>query len=91
MIASTLEAFSSGVIGPATEIKLLLKPWEVRFSLIHCPVHIWQGTLDTQVPITHAKVYAKLIPGSELKIVEGEEHHSLIRSYAELILNNLEK
>lgn len=89
IIGSTIEAFKDGVAGPAGEMTLLFREWGFDLENINCPFTIWQGTLDKQVPISHAEIYAKLIPGAQLKLVDGEGHHSLIRHYAEDILRAL--
>lgn len=89
IIDSTIEAFKNGVAGPAKEMKLLFKTWGFDLENIKCPVTIWQGTLDRQAPLSHAEIYAKLIPGAQLKLVEGEGHHSLIRHHGKEILRTL--
>lgn len=88
IINSTIEAFRSGVSGSAYEMKLLFKPWGFDLENIKFPITIWQGTLDTQAPISHAKIYANLISGSQLKIVENEGHHSLLKNHIEEILRS---
>lgn len=47
---------------------------------------IWQETLDSQAPMSHAKIYATFSPGAQLKIIENEGHHSLIRNHINQIL-----
>ncbi len=89
IINCTLEAFKNGVAGPAQEMKLLFKPWGFDLEHIKCPVTVWQGTLDRQVPLSHAKLYAKLIPNAQLNIIENEGHNSLIRGYGEEILRGV--
>jgi pimeloyl-ACP methyl ester carboxylesterase len=80
IINSTIEAFRNGVAGPAHEMKLLINPWGFDLENVKYPITIWQGALDTQVPISHAKIYANLIPGAQLKIIENEGHHSLLKN-----------
>lgn len=89
IINSTIEAFRNGASGPAYEMRLLFKPWEFDLENIKFPMTIWQGTLDTQVPLSHAKIYANLIPDSHLKIVENEGHHSLLKNHIEEILRGV--
>lgn len=81
LINSTLEAFRDGVVGAAQEMKLLFNPWGFDLKNITVPITIWQGSLDSQAPMSHAKIYAKLIPGAQLKIIEGEGHLSLIKNH----------
>lgn len=89
IINSTLEAFRNGIAGPAQEMSLLLNPWGFKLEDIHCPTTIWHGRLDTQVPLSHANIYANLIPHAQLNIFDNEGHHSLIRNYSEKILKSV--
>jgi len=89
IIGSTIEAFKNGVSGPTKEMKLLFRAWGFDLENIKCPVTIWQGDLDRQAPYSHAEIYTKLIPNAQLKLVEGEGHHSLIRHHGEEILRTM--
>ncbi len=87
--AGTIEAFKNGIAGPAQEIRLLLKPWGFELEQITCPVTVWYGALDIQAPISHAHIYADLIPGAKLKVIENEGHHSLLKNHIEEILRGV--
>lgn len=89
LINSTLEAFRNGVAGPALEMKILLNSWGFELKNINFPVSIWHGALDTQVPISNGKLYAKLIQQSTLKIFEKDGHHSIIKNHFGEILKTL--
>lgn len=89
IIDGTIEAFKNGIVGPSYEMKLLVNRWGFDLAKIACPVTIWHGRLDTQVPISHANIFANLIPGAELKIFENEGHHSLIKNHIEKIMRSL--
>jgi pimeloyl-ACP methyl ester carboxylesterase len=84
----TLEAFKKGVAGSAQEMQLLFKPWGFDLTQVHYPLVIWQGTLDPQVPLSHAEIYANSIPRAQLKLIENEGHHSLINNHIEAILKS---
>lgn len=81
-------AFRQGVAGPAYEMKLLAKPWGFDLEKIKCPISIWWGTLDIQTPMSHANIYANLIPGEQLKIIKDEGHLSLIKGHFDKIIDN---
>ncbi len=85
----TLEAFKQGLAGPAQEMRLFVHPWGFDLADITCPVTIWHGVLDKQVPVSHAKIYERLLPNVSLNIIEDEGHHSLIRNQSEKILGFL--
>lgn len=89
LINSTIEAFRSGVAGPAYEMKLLANPWGFDLKNIKYPITIWQGTLDMQIPMSHAKIYANLVADSQLKIIENEGHLSLVKNHIEEILRGV--
>lgn len=87
LINSTVEAFRNGVAGPAYEMKLLLiRSWGFNLEKIEFPITIWQGALDTQAPLSHAKIYANSIPHAKLEIVENEGHLSLLKNKLKEIL-----
>ena len=89
LIKSTIEAFRSGVAGPAYEIKLLANPWGFDLKNIKYPITIWQGTVDRQVPMSHAKIYENLVAGAQLKIIENEGHLSLLKNNIEEIMRGV--
>jgi pimeloyl-ACP methyl ester carboxylesterase len=89
IINSVIEAFRNGVTGPADEMKLLFKPWGFDLENVRYPITIWQGTLDKQVPVSHAKIYANLIPGAQLKMIANEGHHSLLHNHIDAILRGV--
>ena len=89
LINSTTEAFRNGIAGPAYETNLLFNPWEFELENLKCPITIWQGDLDAQAPMSHAKIYANLVPGAQLKIIENEGHLSLLQNHIEEILRGV--
>ena len=89
LIKSSLEAFRDGVGGPACELKILFKPWGFDLKDINFPIIIWHGALDTQAPISHAKIYANSITGSQLKIIENEGHLSVLINHIEEIFSDV--
>jgi len=89
LINSTMEAFRNGVAGPAYEMKLLANPWGFDLKNIKYPITVWQGTLDRQAPLSHAKIYAKWVAGAQLKIIENEGHLSLLKNHIEEILRSV--
>lgn len=89
LINSTIEAFRGGVAGPAYEMKLLANPWGFSLKNIKYPITVWQGDLDMQVPMSHAKIYANLVVGAQLKIVENEGHLSLLNNHIEEVMRDV--
>ncbi len=89
IIDSTLEAFRNGIAGPSDEMKLLFKSWGFELEKIKYPIKIWHGTLDSQSPISHAKLYVNTVAGAKLNIIENEGHHSLLRNNLKRILKSI--
>ena len=55
-----------------------LKPWGFSPSDIHSPVQIWAGDADVIAPTSHARWLHQKIAGSELCILEGKDHNSVV-------------
>lgn len=88
IIDSTIEAFRNGIAGPAHEMNLIFNPWGFNLQDVTYPITIWQGTLDTQAPMSHAKVYANSLPFAKLNIIENEGHLSLLENDINEILRS---
>ncbi|MFI4955705.1 MAG: alpha/beta fold hydrolase [Gammaproteobacteria bacterium] len=89
LIESTLEAFHNGVAGPAFEMNLVTNPWGFNLSDIQFPVSIWHGAEDTQVPISHGRLYSRQMKKSTFHEVKNEGHHSLILNHFDEIIRSL--
>jgi pimeloyl-ACP methyl ester carboxylesterase len=87
--AMLLEPFKHGVAGAAQEFQLIVRPWGFNLPNIKCPVTIWQGGLDKQVPLAHAKIYTKLIPNAKFTFFKQEGHLSLLVNHGEEILRSV--
>ena len=83
------EPFKHGVVGAAQEFQLIVRPWEFDLANIKCPVTIWQGGLDKQVPLAHAKLYTKLIPNAKFIFLKQEGHLSLLVNHGDEILHSV--
>lgn len=89
MILAATEAFRQGVAGPAREFQLILNSWGFDLRKITCPVTIWQGRLDSQVPVSHAEIYKRLLPNSELKLSDEDAHLSMLCHHVEEIFESV--
>jgi len=56
------------------DMALGYRDWEFRVEDIEVPVHIWHGGLDRNVPISHGRLMAKMIPNATLHECPGEGH-----------------
>ena len=58
----------------AQDFALFARPWRFRLEDIAVPVHIWQGDVDANVPVSHGKGLAARIPKATLHLCPGEGH-----------------
>ena len=91
LAAGLMEAFRHGIAGASQDMQLTAKPWGFDLANIKlkCPVTIWHGGLDNQVPAMHAELYAKLIPNATLTFFKHEGHLSLLTNKGEDILRSI--
>ena len=91
LAARMRETFRNGISGSSQEMRLLINPWGFDLTKIKlkCPINIWQGGLDKQVPVMHAEIYARLIPNATLNFFQHEGHLSLLINKGEEILRSI--
>ncbi len=71
------EAFAQGVVGYAHDITVQGRPWSFDPGAITCPTIVVHGADDQLVPLAHSGHTASLIPGAELRVLDGVGHLSL--------------
>ena len=67
-----------------------LSPWGFDVEEISVPVVIFQGEVDENVPVGHAKWLARHIRGAQLRLYPREGHISLVFSHRDDIVAALE-
>ena len=72
--ASLRYSFIQGARGWIDDEMAFLKPWGFSLEEISSPVQLWAGTKDVNVPPAHADYLSRIIPNSELLIVEDKNH-----------------
>jgi pimeloyl-ACP methyl ester carboxylesterase len=85
MIEDAAEAFRSGATGAAWEAVLHARPWGFQLRDIRVPVHLWQGELDTNVPVSMGRYQAGLIPDCHATFYPGEGHLCLLNHLPEML------
>lgn len=68
------DALRRGTRATVQELALLRPPWPFPLSEITTPVHLWHGTLDTNVPIGIARRLAHELPDATLHVGESADH-----------------
>jgi pimeloyl-ACP methyl ester carboxylesterase len=69
----------------AQDFELFSGDWGFRLEDIRLPVHLWQGSLDRNVPAQHAELLAARIPNATLHRCEGEGHLLFLPRLGEIL------
>lgn len=88
MVAQT-ETFRQGAQGAAHEFWIILNSWPFDLSQITCPVSIFQGKLDSHVPLSFAELYKTLLPNASLYLFDHEAHLSMLYNRVDEILESI--
>lgn len=85
LAATFREGLRQGAAGPATDLNLFSRVWDVRLGDIEAPARLWLGTEDRNVPQSAARRLAAEIPHAELTLLEGHGHLWVLRNYGEVL------
>lgn len=80
------EALRPGPGGWVDDDLAFTAPWGFDVGSISVPVGVWHGTLDTLVPVAHARWLAQAIPGAQGHLVTGAGHLGMLDQLAEVYL-----
>jgi len=67
-------ALSSTTRGTVTESALLADDWGVPLDTVRCPVRLWHGERDTNVPLASARRLADALPDAHLHTLDDRDH-----------------
>jgi len=70
---------------PAQDLMLERSPWDFQVKDVKVPTVIWHGTKDHDVPLSVSEYMHSQIKGSDLKVIEGENHSLFRRRWAEIL------
>jgi pimeloyl-ACP methyl ester carboxylesterase len=82
---SVSEGLRPGIRGIMQEMRIFCKPWNLPFDAVKAPVLLWQGTHDQNVPVAASLHLASLIPGCELRPIEGAGHYWIFEQIEEVL------
>ncbi|KAG9206825.1 hypothetical protein G6514_000112 [Epicoccum nigrum] len=94
-VAMMREAFAHGSRGASWEARLTGSEWGFELSQLYidsdvgCDLTLWHGTEDVNCPAPMARKAKALMPGSNLRMMDGEGHVSFMFEKADEILENL--
>ena len=72
------EAFRQGGDGPAQELGLFTRSWNIEPSRIRVPISLWHGEDDRTVPVAMGRRHAALLSDCCATFMPDEGHFSLI-------------
>ncbi len=79
------EGLRPGIRGVIQEMRIFCRPWNIPFDAVKAPALLWQGTNDRNVPVPASLRLARLIPGCELRRVEGAGHYWIFEHIEEVL------
>lgn len=71
--------------GPVIDMQLFSRPWNVDLRQVACPVRIWIGEQDRNVPIAAVEALTAAIPGAELTQLGPHGHYWIARNYPQVL------
>jgi pimeloyl-ACP methyl ester carboxylesterase len=80
-----VEACRGGARGVVLDYRLWAEPWGFELGEVIAPVHLFQGTADTIVPVHHAEDLAARVPNAALHRLDGEGHLSITGRIGEIL------
>jgi len=81
--------FEQGSRGSLYDLQVFRRPWAFNLRDIHQPVHLWHGTGDRVVPVSHSEYVHARLQNSVLDLVPGAGHFSLPLAQMRRILDTL--
>jgi hypothetical protein len=91
-LPSLLNSVVPDVMGFADDNHTILKGWGFDLGDVMKPVTIWNGTLDKGVSPEHANWQHERIAGSVLRILDGQNHSSImVETMNEILGSAVEK
>lgn len=79
------EGYRQGPAGPAQDDIVINSPWEFRLEGISVPVDIWQGEIDSNVPLIQGQVQNDRLPNSTLRVLPGTAHMFPLLMWQEIL------
>lgn len=85
LAATFREGLRNGAAGPAIDLKLFARPWDIRLGDIEADTQLWLGVDDRNVPQAAAVKLAAEISGARLILLPGHGHLWVLRNYGSVI------
>ena len=79
------EGYRQGWEGPVQDDMVNARPWGFRLEDVGQRVDIWQGEIDGNIHLHHARCLHERLPNSHLTVWEGEAHLALLMHWSEVL------
>ncbi len=79
------EGVRPGVGGAVEELRCFSRPWDLPFDNIAAPTILWQGLSDRNVPVSAALRLGEMIPGCDVRRIDGAGHYWILRNYGHVL------
>jgi pimeloyl-ACP methyl ester carboxylesterase len=77
-------SLATGIWGWFDDDRALVADWGFELDQVGAPVHIWHGTEDQFIPVSHGEWLAGHVPGAKAELRPGDGHLSItLGSYGE--------
>lgn len=83
------EACRQGTSGPAADVSLISRAWEIDIAVIQVPVLLWHGARDRNVPVECGRYIARTVPQCTPTFYPDDAHLSVPINHQEEILSAL--
>ncbi len=84
LAATFREGLRQGAAGPAIDLKLFSRAWDIRPGDIEATTRLWLGREDRNIPQSAVRLLAQKIPLAELTQLEGQGHLWVLRNYGDV-------
>lgn len=74
-----------GVAGPACDLALFARPWDVDVGRIRAATRVWLGSEDRNVPIGPVEALASAVPDAQLVRLASQGHYWIALNYREVL------
>jgi pimeloyl-ACP methyl ester carboxylesterase len=83
--ASCAHALRQGPGAILRDLALLTRPWDFDLREIRCPVALWHGLADDNIPAAMSEALAAAIPNASLKLIPDAGHWFLWRRWPDVL------
>ncbi len=80
-----IAGLAGSALGPALDMKLFSRPWNIAFDQVSAPVCIWIGADDRNVPLAAINELARNLPAANIVRLPAAGHFWIVQNYAQVL------